>query len=226
MPRFLPGLLRKIFGRKKSVPRRKPMGGSAFKRVIRRAGIRVKPFMVKKTVIGDKFTVNAGTNQASCFTAELTDIPNYSLFTGLYDQYKILKVRVQYRCLNPVNTLRSDGAYMTLGLVHSAIDENDAVVPGVTQADIQKLMNDNTYRGTKTNRDHTRIFTPRWLTQAGSSSAVSKTGWIACDAANVSHYALKTIFEAGVGSTAGHMSYIVEPVYTYWIAFKDQKCTN
>ena len=221
MPRFVGGLVSRVA----RLFRRKPKSAPRKKRYAKKR-MGVKPFMVKKTLIGSKFTLVAGTNQSDCFTAELTDVPNYSLYTGLYDQYKICKIRVVYRCLNPVNTLRSDGAFMTLGMIHSSTDHNDATVPGVTSTDIQKLMNDNAYKGTKTNRDHVRTFVPNWLTSAGSSVAASKTGWISCDAANVSHYALKVIFEAGVGSAAGQHSYIVEPIITYWIQFKDQKNSN
>lgn len=199
------------------------------KRVIRRrrGGLRgrvTRPFMVKKTIQLDRIQVVVGTQAQQVISAELADLPQYTTYTALYDQYKINKVTVRYRLLNPVNIAYATLAggttsHVTLGMVHSAVDNNDIT----TVPSIQSLMNDNSYFGTKSNRDHVRSWKPKFLLDAGGSApAKCSTGWLSSDYPNVSHYGLKTWFEPGLGPT-GFASFYVEPIVTYYVSFKDQK---
>jgi len=197
--------------RRKAVKQMRKRRNRGLKRAV------TKPFTVRKTIMLDRITVVTNTTQT--FTAELSDLPQYTNFTTLYDQYRIAKVTVRYRVLNNVNVITSTNGLITLGMIHSVVDHNDAITPG----SIQELMNDNSYFTTKTNRDHVRSFRPMFLENVGGAAqAKSNSGWLACSSPGVSHYGLKTFFEAG-SAPAGFTSYIVEPIITYYVQFKDQK---
>jgi len=188
----------------------------------RRGGLRKavnRPFMVKKTFMLDRITIVAGTTSYQVLTAELTDVPGYTNYTALYDKYKINKVTVRYRMLNPVNVITSTNGLITLGMVHSVVDTNDSNTPG----SIQQLMNDSSYYGTKSNKDHVRSWKPKFLLDVGGNAAAkTNSGYLSCDYPNVSHYALKTAFEPGA-APANFTSFIVEPIITYYVSFKDQR---
>lgn len=205
--------IKSLLSRKKKAPKRVYRKRKSLKRAVN------KSFMVKKTILLDR--INVTSNQTQVFTAELTDLPQYTQYIALYDQYKIMKVRVQYRVLNNVNLATSafPSGVLTLGLIHSCVDSNDSTPPG----SIQQIMNDSSYFVTKSNKDHIRTFTPKFLTNVGGSAAAeSSRGWLSCDFPNVSHYALKTWFEPGI-IPSGFTSYVVEPIITFYVAFKDQK---
>lgn len=225
MASFVLSQLTKLFRKKKgpSMAKASTFKRSNFKRYKGRYMKRTigKPFMVKKTMLGDQFNVLVGTAPTQQHTAELNDVTDVTPYRALYDQYKIYKVKVHYRILQNVNGIQQNTAnYVanSLGLIHSVVDDND----DANNATIPTMMNDNSYFCTKTNRDHIRTYTPKFLASAGGLQAQSKSGWLSTDAPNIKHYALKTLFQAGVG-TAGTVSFTVQPIYTLWVGFKDQK---
>jgi len=186
-----------------------------------------KPFIVKKAIPSNRITITSGIPVIQTISAELNKFNGYTNYTALYDEYKILKVKVHYRVLNPVNIAYASQTtsggnttgIVTLGVIHSVVDKNDINTPG----SIQQLMNDSSYFVTKTNKDHSRTFTPHFLTNVGGGAqAQSTTGYLSCDSSNISHYGMKTWFEPGE-APAGFTSYIVEPIITYWIAFRNQR---
>ena len=159
-------------------------------------------------------------------TFELTDVPQYFSYVGLYEEYRIDKVVYSWKCLNNVATATpglGTSYVQTLGMVHSRVDNNDSVVPTT----IQSILNDNTYKGTLSSRNHTRTIIPKFLSNVGGGvAAQQKTGWLNTDNANISHYGLKWAFEGGVfngGAVNSQISFIVEPIVTYYVSFKNPK---
>ena len=54
-----------------------------------------------------------------------------------------------------------------LGMIHTVIDTNDVAVPTT----IQSMMNDSTYRGTRSSITHTRSFKPKFMNVVASGVA-------------------------------------------------------
>jgi len=213
--------VKKLFrGRRKSAGR---------KRVARRTPRSAvnRSIVVKKSVKYDRITTVANNTGFGVDTFELADIPQYAAYSGLYDKFKIIKVKVTYRTLtNTSHMYQSPGQVTTTGFVHSIIDTTDGVAP----SSIADMMNDSTYRITRGTRDHSRMIYPKFMVNVGGGAqGQSKSGWLNTklnDNATIngtSHYSIKYAFEGGSAPTAGYTTMIHEPSYTYWIAFKDPK---
>jgi hypothetical protein len=90
------------------------------------------------------------------------------------------------------------------------------------------MMNDSTYRGSRSSRNHTRVIYPKFMMSAGATQSKQARGWLSCFNADgttvsaVSHYGIKYAFEGGTGTT-GIASFLVEPIVTYFISFKNPK---
>lgn len=214
--------VKKLFSRKKksAAPKRR------MRRRVPKAAVN-RSLVVKKSVKYDRITTGCNVTTFGSDTFELADIPQYLAYANLYDKFKILKVLVTYRTLTNSSTLyQAPGQVTTTGFVHSYIDTTDAVAP----TSIADMMNDSTYRVTRGTRDHKRMIYPKFINVVGGSSqAQSKSGWLNTRAVDgttinsVSHYGIKFSFEGGTGATNAYSSMIHEPIYTYWIAFKDPK---
>ena len=215
------GIFRRAYRAVRSVFRRKR---KAPKRVVRRRrafrGVRSGLVNVKKTIIDPRLVVTGNVTNFSSDTFELVDLPQYLSYTALYEEYRINKIVYSFKALNNM-ALPSQlaGNVSTLGMIHTTIDYNDSVAP----TSIQNMMNDSSYKGTLSNRSHTRTFVPKWLNVvAGGVPNQSKTGWLNCDNVNVSHYAIKWAFEGGTTSGAPP-SFYVEPIITYYVSFRNPK---
>jgi len=200
------------------------------KRRKRFAGKQTGMLTVKKTVIDDRIIVNSGTTQFGSDTFELADLPQYGDYINLYEEFRIDKIVYSFKALvnQSLGTPVVGSLYVaTLGMVHTNVDHNDATAP----TSIQSMMNDPTYRGTSSNRHHTRVIKPRWLnTIGGAFQGQSKTGWLNCQdpSGNVnpaSHYALKWAFQGGYNNSplVTPFSFMLEPIITYYVSFRNPK---
>jgi len=218
MAKFYP--LGRFIKRKKIMRRRKTM------RRHKRANTNVGSGLVhtKKAVIFAKTVASSNTTAFGSQTFQLFDIPQYLSYTALYEEYKIDKIVFSLKALQNVSvgvTSTAANYLSTLGMIHSTVDYNDAVAPTT----IQSMMNDSTYKGTVSSRNHTRTFVPRWLNDVASNVAnQSKTGWLNTDTTSVSHYGVKWAFEGGyTNAIASAPSFVVEPIVTYYISFRNPK---
>jgi len=158
-------------------------------------------------------------------TFELADMPQFASYVALYEQFKISKVVYHFRSLNPQQSTVGSNAN-SLGYLHTVVDHNDVVNFPASRAGIQSMMNDNAYKGIKSDRDLTRVIRPMFLTQAGTQTAKSTRGWLNTkDVAGVvnavSHYGIKWVIEGGVASASNPISCIYQPLITYYIQFKN-----
>lgn len=175
----------------------------------------------KFTTLEDPIDVGPGGFLPGSESFELADMPQFSNYVALYEQFKITKIVYHFRSQAVVNTTTALGNG-TLGYLHTLVDHNDSVVPAGSLAGIQNMMNDSGYKGCASNRSMTRVIRPMFLTQAGTQTAKSVRGWLNCrDVAGVvnavSHYGLKWICQGG--RTSSNCSY--QPVITYYIQFKN-----
>lgn len=199
----------------------------------RRAVKQTAVLSVKKTILDDRLSVGNSVNVFGTDSFELADIPQYQTYAALYEEFRIDKVVYSFKALNNcsigLNTAAAN-SLLTLGMIHSVVDTNDARTP----SSIQDMMNDPAYKGTRSNRNHTRTIKPKFLTDAGGNTPVQpKRGWMTCfqiDGATynaVSHYGIKWCFEGGVNTSAtvGNqaISFMVEPIITYYVSFKNPR---
>jgi len=198
----------------------------------RRARYGSKGIVTKKfTVIDERIVCASDAYVSGVDTFELADMPQFSNYIALYEQFRILKVNYHFRSLNPVNTgsATAVGAAQSqsLGYLHTVVDHNDATPFGPNTPGIQAMMNDNAYKGVKSSRDLTRTIRPMWLTEAGTQTAKSTRGWLNCrdvlgNINAVSHYGIKWVIQGGTAT--GYVtprSVVYEPLVTYYIQFKN-----
>lgn len=175
---------------------------------------------VKKTQILNRISVNGNVTAYGSDTFEMSDLVQSGSYQTLYEEYRIDKIVYSFKALNNMAVAGASVGYATLGMIHSIIDTNDSTPP----ASIQSLMNDSTYKGSVSNRNHTRIIRPKWLNEVGGGvQGQSKTGWLNTDQPTISHYGIKYALEGGLVPTAGQISYFVEPIVTYYMSFRNPK---
>lgn len=181
------------------------------KRYVRRLSTRTYPF--KRTMATIPF-IGAGLprfiSQASSATnlsAEfsLNQLPGYSEFTNLYDQYKITKIVVKLIPMMNVNNVQPyDGTSAGLsllnpGLIGSVLDFDDAT----NLANLTDYLQYQNWRSQPaiSSRTHVRVFKPTVkgldLNAGGSSvaSSVGRSGWLDCAASAVPHYGVKVYMD-------------------------------
>ncbi len=212
--------VKKIFrGRRRVAPKRR-----------RAVGKPTGHLTIKKTVLDDRITVLNSTNSFGVDTFELADIPQYADYIKLYEEYRIDKIVYSFKSLNNTSQHNATtGAITTLGMIHTNVDYNDAVAP----TSIQNMMNDPSYRGSRSSRNHSRTIIPKWQNVVGGSvQGQSKTGFLNCfnqdgvTVSTVSHYGLKWCFEGGLSNasvTGTVASFLIEPIITYYVSFRNPK---
>lgn len=214
-----------FFGRR---PKRAAKAGKARRGGRRRRNaVYNRPLVVKKTVKYDRIVQACNQTSFGADTFELADIPEYASYIALYDKFKIQKVVITYRTLTNSSTIyQAPGQITTTGFVHSYIDTTDGVAPG----SLADMMNDSTYKITNGTRNHTRIIYPKFMVNVGANvQGRSQSGWLNTKLVDnvttntVSHYGIKFAFEGGTGQSSAYTSMIFEPIYTYYVAFKDPK---
>ena len=212
--------IKSLFGRKKRRYAKRRMVHNRKGRNARATG----HLTVKKTEIESRIFPAANGTTFGADTFELADLTQYSEYAKLYEEFRIEKIVYQFKSLNNVSGAVPAGGLNTLGMIHTRIDTNDANPP----TSIQDMMNDNTYRGTRSNKNHTRVIVPKYLVQAGTVQSKTSRGWLTCinpdgvTINSVSHYGIKWAFEGGFSSVAT-TSFVVEPIITYYVSFRNPK---
>jgi len=206
---------RRVAARMAAPGRRRPRGSK---------GVVTKKF----TLLDGRINVSNSAFVSGSDTFELADMPQFSNYIALYEQFRIVKVAYHFRSLNPQQSVGSatGASASTLGYLHTVVDHNDAALFPASAAGIQAMMNDNAYKGVKSSRDLTRVIRPMFLTQAGTQTAKSTRGWLNCRDVGgvvnaVSHYGIKWIIEGGLASAPNAFSCVYEPIITYYVQFKN-----
>lgn len=163
----------------------------------RRYGVRRKKAIFRKKTTTHTFTrrLNATQLQSAIgpgvvsggYTFALSNLPDYTEFTSLYDQFRIKWVKVKFIFQTQV---AETAPVNSPGMFYSVIDLDDASAPTLSYCQSAKWAKLTQAVGT-----HTRFLRPRTLTQLynglGSAYAVNKIQWLDCDYANTPHYGLK-----------------------------------
>lgn len=135
-----------------------------------------------------------GTNTYGAFTFKLSDLPNYSEFTELFDRYRINKVSVMFIPqwtgvdANPMTTMLNNNPE-----IWTMIDYNDATTP----VSLDEFYEDNHSKITRGGTIHKRYFSPA-IRSIAYHDDDDNFGYVSkwrqfIDTANpeVPHYALK-----------------------------------
>lgn len=154
----------------------------------------------------------------------LSNVPNSSEFTSLYDQYKINAVKVSLipRGNTAEITAASGASAVFQGQsvgVFSVIDYDDtALLTSINEA--CQYQNMKMSRATRT---HSRYLKPRFNLQGITNQGTGATGptmntrgWIDCSQINVPHFGLKWAFQQNVNY---NLQYDVK--IDYYLAFKN-----
>lgn len=154
----------------------------------------------------------------------LSNVPNNSEFTALYDQYRIngVKVTVIPRGNTAEITASSGASTVYQGQstgVFSVIDYDDTT----PLANINEACQYQNMKMTRATQQHTRYLVPRFnlqgITNQGTGatgSMMNTRGWIDCTQINVPHFGLKWAFQQNVNY---NLSYDVK--IDYYLAFKN-----
>lgn len=155
------------------------------------------------------------------YTFRLSDLPNYTEFTALYDQYKIEKVKLQFFPRFDTTLPSSTGAGFTNTLLYN-INSEDGTNRMTTEYDALQAMS---AKMRVTNDPFTIWVKPKFQVEVASSLSFSaaqpSTGWLDCDNFGVQHVGHEIggyQMAAGAGQTNEWKCYA-----TYYVAFKDIK---
>jgi len=162
---------------------------------------------VRGVLLGTVSSAAAATTYAA-YSFALSDVPNYTEFTNLFDEYRISKVILTFvpQCM----TTTSNPIYTTSWLIY-VVDKDDASTP-TSYTSLQEYPK---HKVLSANRRFYVSFRPRFSTEVYASPATtgygSRTGWLDCSNAGIPHYGFKLAM--GLSGTAGAFSYAVFAKY-------------
>lgn len=179
-------------------------------------------YFFKRKFYKGAWTLNNLTEVITAYTFKLTDLPNYTEFTNLFDRYRILKVAVilvpQWTTndLNPVTTTEKVNP-----AIYSLIDYTEDAPP----ASLSEFYEDSQCKITRGGRIHKRVFTPSVLCNAFETVTTSAytpkwKQWITTDDPATPHYSIKL---AGDKTNTSSNNFVVKIFMTYYFQCKDLK---
>lgn len=142
----------------------------------------------------------------------LSQVPNSSEFTTLYDQYKIKAVKCT---LIPRFTEVPIGS--TQGNMWSVLDYDDSSPPG----NLDELLQRQNLKRTRMHQIHSRYLRPMvtqevYATGVATAYAPKRNVWLDCTNSDVEHYAVKFWFDA-----RGTAPVTYDLQLKYYLAFKN-----
>lgn len=148
----------------------------------------------RKIFYENLFIVNSGTPTGYAFEQKLNQLPNYTDFTNLYDQYLIKKIVVKMiPKISQHNLATTTIGNADLPQLHSVVDYDDATTP----TSVSQLVEYQSHKMTRGNQIHTRVLVPKIeLTSDGTANAPKSYQWLDCDSPAVNHRGLKFWFNA------------------------------
>lgn len=144
------------------------------------------------------------------YSFQLSDLPNSSEFTSLYDEYRFDRVVMKFYP-DTQDCTPASGTGNTL--VYSALDYDDANVTNI--ASIQQYSNCMTHNSIK---PFGRSVIPRHALAAYSGAFTSyaqSEGWVDCNSPSVQHYGIKIAFPLQAGNVNTWT-----PVAVYYLSFR------
>lgn len=164
----------------------------------------------------------AATDSLLGFSFQLSDLPGYTAFTSLYDQYRFIAVKCEYVPVNIPTTTNIAGVLTATPtpVLHTCIDLDDANTPTAAV-----VLSHQTYKchgaySPTCNAKYVRWFEPAVAMDAyqgafGGFASKSKQ-WIDSASPAVQHYGLKHWIEMPTGSSATR----IQMYATFYMQFR------
>lgn len=157
------------------------------------------------------------TDNMAVFAFKLSDLPNYTEFTGLYDQYMITKVVLKFIHVRDqaLLTNAAPAGGTSGGRVFTIIDHDDASVPGTANEFRQYA----TCKVSNVGRDITRVTVPAvlrqmWENSINTSYTPAFHQWISTTDADTEHFGIKACLHVNDPATVTNsIQYSVEAMY-------------
>lgn len=174
-----------------------------------------KLYLFKRHVDFGELTISNSINTYAAYNFSLSDVPNSSEFTSLYDQYKIncvkLKFLPQQTQSVSIGTINNPNASSRF---FSVIDYNDGTAP----ASIDELRQYQSCKYTGILRTHKRVvFKPKIL----DTNGFSISPWMSTASPNANYFGIKVAVEPMDSTSTLTMMYTIEA--TYYMSFKQVK---
>lgn len=170
----------------------------------------------KRTVwLPNWLSTTAGADAFASLKFNLSQLPNHSEFTALYDQYKINMVKAEIIPQFDNANVGSSTSTNVITQNYSVIDYDDITVPTT----MDTLMQYQNLKRTPSTRIIKRIIKPRFASElfnTGIATAYRPTsGFIDCNYDTVEHYGLKLGFSSNPQNQKWGLK------ITYYLAFKN-----
>lgn len=148
---------------------------------------------------------------------KLSDIPNPTDFTTLYDQYQIkaIKYTLIPKFSNQPLEVGSGAAASMLGNVWSVIDYDDSATP----LNLAELLQYQNLKRTRMDKIHSRYLIPKVNTTVGANIQPKSKVWLDVATTNTPHHGIKLWFDNIAGITNTEIKY--DLMVKYYLAFKN-----
>lgn len=214
--------------------RRRPAHKKVGRKMMRRRGaIRRQVHKFKRQAFLGTYTASNTSSGLSvvpiqkAFSFQLTDLPNYTEFTNLFDQYKINGVALR---IIPKTSVQIQGgtsgttAALGYGEVVTVIDYDTASAPGSKN----ELLEYGSVKVTKSNRVHTRFLRPKllntiWRNSLSSGYAAVPSQFIDEAYTDIPHYGIRWWADAPASTGVADSSMSYDVYATYYITCKNVK---
>jgi len=176
-------------------------------------GVKSRVVSIKRSFQGATISTAMGIASTVGSTAfNLTSLPAYTDFTALFDQYRLVKARIDFLPNITMNT--QPGQF---SLFHMCTDPTDVTIPANTN---EVLQYDN-HRTVQAYKPFSLTLKPTpsaaYYNTAASSGYGPKAGaWIDGKSPGVAHYGLKYSWDCNCSAVTAIVPYI-----TLWCEFKD-----
>ncbi len=172
-----------------------------------------QPYNFVRSVSLGPITSSTSVDVKTNFSFKLSDIDDYTSFTGVFDQYKIKLVEVLF-----LPRTNSSSTTNNVGIFGVAPDYDD--VSNVTN--LAGLLDYSTATAAEGYSPQRRVIEPHVATALYSGSVFTSFGnatsqWIDAASPDVPHYGMKTIWTAT--SAVCNMDVIVK----YWVQFRNSR---
>lgn len=185
------------------------------------------------TLTGTQFRLTTGAvalnnyYYSTAFTHKLSDVANYAEFTSLFDQYRIVGVKISILPLaNSVNTGDASSVMDTTMVIHHCMDFDDGTPYAASLAGVQDMQQRGNYKRAKGWTPTYKYYKPRVLTlgtvAAGGQNVVNpRAPWTNCANADLVHYGSKFIFQI-FNSSAIATNMVFDVQMQYYIQLRGQ----
>lgn len=197
---------------KQALIRRRKMA----RRIPRPLARRPDVYHFKRKVFLQDYLIISTTQALGAIQFALVDLPGFTDFTNLYDQYRFNKVvwklipKISEASLNAGSNSNAN-----LQQIHSVLDYDDNTAP----TSINQLVQYQSHRMTRGSQIHSRVLVPKCqMSVSGAAAAPKAKQWLDCDQTSLVHRGIKFIVPAA--ATPGTTLYY-DLEMTYYMSFKN-----